>query len=149
MLISSFDCCFHVISWNIIIVRVEVESSKFFFMITSSGNTLFTLIFVVNILYWWIWQICYWKYRVYHSGFMIYSIINKQGLVNWAFVSFLDMCSKTEKKRKQTMSNLPDGSGFGDHIQLLQIFECWDRTDYDIGWCKDNNLQVLFIFLHA
>ncbi|KAJ1401977.1 P-loop containing nucleoside triphosphate hydrolase [Sesbania bispinosa] len=50
--------------------------------------------------------------------------------------------SKTEKKRKHPISNLPDGSGLGDHIQLLQIFECWDRTDYDIGWCKDNGLQV-------
>ncbi|TKY59874.1 ATP-dependent RNA helicase dhx8 [Spatholobus suberectus] len=49
---------------------------------------------------------------------------------------------KTEKKRKHTISNLPDGSGLGDHIQLLQIYECWDQTDYDIGWCKDNGLQV-------
>ncbi|XP_027340108.1 probable pre-mRNA-splicing factor ATP-dependent RNA helicase DEAH4 isoform X2 [Abrus precatorius] len=49
---------------------------------------------------------------------------------------------KTDKKRKHTISNLPDGSGLGDHIQLLQIYECWDQTDYDIGWCKDNGLQV-------
>ncbi|KAK7399991.1 hypothetical protein VNO78_11189 [Psophocarpus tetragonolobus] len=49
---------------------------------------------------------------------------------------------KTEKKRKHTISNLPDGSGFGDHIQLLQIYKCWDQTDFDIGWCKDNGLQV-------
>ncbi|RDX92691.1 putative pre-mRNA-splicing factor ATP-dependent RNA helicase DEAH4, partial [Mucuna pruriens] len=49
---------------------------------------------------------------------------------------------KTEKKRKHTISNLPDGSGLGDHIQLLQIYECWDQTDFDIGWCKDNGLQV-------
>ncbi|KAK7842167.1 putative pre-mrna-splicing factor atp-dependent rna helicase deah4 [Quercus suber] len=48
----------------------------------------------------------------------------------------------TEKKRKHTHSDLPDGSGWGDHIQLLQIFEEWDRTNYDIGWCKDHNLQV-------
>ncbi|KAK4283481.1 hypothetical protein QN277_000427 [Acacia crassicarpa] len=59
-----------------------------------------------------------------------------------AETSLLSGWSKTEKKRKQTMSNLPDGSGLGDHIQLLQIFECWDRTDYDIGWCKENDLQV-------
>ncbi|XP_061360764.1 probable pre-mRNA-splicing factor ATP-dependent RNA helicase DEAH4 [Gastrolobium bilobum] len=50
--------------------------------------------------------------------------------------------SKTEKKRKHPISNLPDGSGLGDHIQLLQIYECWDQTDYDINWCKDKGLQV-------
>ncbi|GLT38403.1 hypothetical protein SLA2020_126590 [Shorea laevis] len=48
----------------------------------------------------------------------------------------------TEKKRKNPSSDLPDGSGLGDHIQLLQIYECWDQNDYDIGWCKDNDLQV-------
>ncbi|KAF2611782.1 hypothetical protein F2Q70_00012603 [Brassica cretica] len=48
-----------------------------------------------------------------------------------------------EKKRKRDEeSKLPDGSGFGDHIQLLQIFECWDRNNYDIRWCKENDLQV-------
>ncbi|CAA7043469.1 unnamed protein product [Microthlaspi erraticum] len=47
-----------------------------------------------------------------------------------------------EKKRKHEESNLPDGSGFGDHIQLLQIFECWDRNNYDTQWCKENDLQV-------
>ncbi|KAJ0436087.1 putative RNA helicase [Helianthus annuus] len=48
----------------------------------------------------------------------------------------------TEKKRKHPPSELPDGSGWGDHIQLLQIYELWDQTDYSIDWCKDNNLQV-------
>ncbi|PON82810.1 RNA helicase family protein [Trema orientale] len=48
----------------------------------------------------------------------------------------------TEKKRKQNHLDLPDGSGWGDHIQLLQIFECWHQTDYDIDWLKDNGLQV-------
>ncbi|XP_057811120.1 probable pre-mRNA-splicing factor ATP-dependent RNA helicase DEAH4 [Salvia miltiorrhiza] len=47
-----------------------------------------------------------------------------------------------DKKRKHTPSNLPDGSGFGDHIQFLQIFELWHQTDYHIDWCKENNLQV-------
>ncbi|ESQ34073.1 hypothetical protein EUTSA_v10006961mg [Eutrema salsugineum] len=47
-----------------------------------------------------------------------------------------------EKKRKHDESNLPDGSGFGDHIQLLQIFECWDRNNYDTEWCKQNGMQV-------
>ncbi|KAL8156964.1 putative pre-mRNA-splicing factor ATP-dependent RNA helicase DEAH4 [Apium graveolens] len=47
-----------------------------------------------------------------------------------------------EKKRKQPLPDLPDGSGWGDHIQLLEIFEQWDRTDYSIEWCKDNDLQV-------
>lgn len=61
------------------------------------------------------------------------------------------MCSSrgTEKKRKQTPLefDLPDGSGLGDHIQLLQIYEQWDQNDYDIGWCKDNGLQVTFPLL--
>ncbi|XVF85212.1 hypothetical protein PTKIN_Ptkin17bG0099900 [Pterospermum kingtungense] len=48
----------------------------------------------------------------------------------------------SEKKRKHPPLDLPDGSGFGDHIQLLQIYECWDENDYDIGWCKDYDLQV-------
>ncbi|XAR48163.1 RNA helicase [Bertholletia excelsa] len=48
----------------------------------------------------------------------------------------------SDKKRKHDPSNLPDGSGWGDHLQLLQIYELWDRTDYDIDWCKENNLQV-------
>ncbi|XP_012479186.1 probable pre-mRNA-splicing factor ATP-dependent RNA helicase DEAH4 isoform X1 [Gossypium raimondii] len=47
-----------------------------------------------------------------------------------------------EKKRKYPPLELPDGSGFGDHIQLLQIYECWDENNYDIGWCKDYDLQV-------
>ncbi|GAU30239.1 hypothetical protein TSUD_67910 [Trifolium subterraneum] len=49
--------------------------------------------------------------------------------------------SKTEEKRKRPISDLPDGSGLGDHIQLLQIYERWHQTDYDIGWCKDHGLQ--------
>ncbi|KAK1406053.1 hypothetical protein QVD17_42250 [Tagetes erecta] len=48
----------------------------------------------------------------------------------------------TDKKRKHPPSDLPNGSGWGDHIQLLQIYELWDQTDYSIEWCKDNNLQV-------
>lgn len=51
-----------------------------------------------------------------------------------------------EKKRKHDDSNLPDGSGFGDHIQLLQIFECWDRNNYDPEWCKENGMQVFVPF---
>ncbi|KAJ6431337.1 hypothetical protein OIU84_018760 [Salix udensis] len=47
-----------------------------------------------------------------------------------------------EKKRKHPPPDLPDGSGWGDHVQLLQIFEEWDQNDFDIGWCKDNGLQV-------
>ncbi|KAM0965393.1 hypothetical protein ACFX2C_021308 [Malus domestica] len=42
-----------------------------------------------------------------------------------------------EKKRKHEYLDLPDGSGWGDHIQLLQIYECWHQTDHDIDWCKD------------
>ncbi|KAF9673682.1 hypothetical protein SADUNF_Sadunf10G0049600 [Salix dunnii] len=47
-----------------------------------------------------------------------------------------------EKKRKHPPPDLPDGSGWGDHIQLLQIFEQWDQNEFDIGWCKNNGLQV-------
>ncbi|OMP00220.1 hypothetical protein COLO4_12820 [Corchorus olitorius] len=47
-----------------------------------------------------------------------------------------------DKKRKHPSLELPDGSGFGDHIQFLQIYECWDENNYDIGWCKDHELQV-------
>ncbi|KAM0962109.1 hypothetical protein ACFX13_021708 [Malus domestica] len=45
-----------------------------------------------------------------------------------------------EKRRKHEYLDLPDGSGWGDHIQLLQIYECWHQTDYDIDWCKDYQL---------
>ncbi|MCL7022340.1 hypothetical protein MKW94_004448 [Papaver nudicaule] len=48
----------------------------------------------------------------------------------------------TDKKRKQPPSDLPDGSGWGDHIQLLQVYEDWDRANYDPRWCTDNALQV-------
>ncbi|KAM7269014.1 hypothetical protein ACFE04_024511 [Oxalis oulophora] len=47
-----------------------------------------------------------------------------------------------EKKRKHATSTLPDGSGLGDHIQLLQIYDLWDDTDYDVHWCKEHDLQV-------
>ncbi|CAN4118199.1 unnamed protein product [Withania somnifera] len=48
----------------------------------------------------------------------------------------------SEKKRKHTPLNLPDGFGVGDHIQLLQIYEQWYQTAYNLDWCKENNLQV-------
>ncbi|KAK6789283.1 hypothetical protein RDI58_013082 [Solanum bulbocastanum] len=48
----------------------------------------------------------------------------------------------SEKKRRHTPLNLPDGFGLGDHIQLLQIYEQWYQTGYNIDWCKENNLQV-------
>ncbi|KAF7123362.1 hypothetical protein RHSIM_Rhsim12G0029400 [Rhododendron simsii] len=60
-----------------------------------------------------------------------------------AETSLLPGTSKsTDKKRKHEPSDLPDGSGWGDHIQLLQIYELWDQRNYDVEWCKDNNLQV-------
>ncbi|CAN6449195.1 unnamed protein product [Victoria cruziana] len=46
-----------------------------------------------------------------------------------------------DKKRKPT-ENLPDGSGWGDHIQLLQIYDTWSEADYDPRWCIDHSLQV-------
>lgn len=48
----------------------------------------------------------------------------------------------SEKKRKHSPLNLPDGFGLGDHIQLLQIYEQWYQTGHNIDWCKENNLQV-------
>ncbi|KAE8696644.1 RNA helicase family protein isoform 3 [Hibiscus syriacus] len=47
-----------------------------------------------------------------------------------------------EDKRKHPPLELPHGSGFGDHIQLLQIYECWDENDYKIDWCRDYDLEV-------
>lgn len=47
-----------------------------------------------------------------------------------------------DKKRKHRSLDLPDGSGWGDHIQLLQIFELWDQKNYDVNWCKEHDLQV-------
>nr|AAX95382.1 RNA helicase, putative, 5' partial-related [Oryza sativa Japonica Group]AAX96101.1 Similar to RNA helicase, putative, 5'''' partial [Oryza sativa Japonica Group] len=58
-----------------------------------------------------------------------------------AEITFRSTRSKDmEGKRKR--QELPDGSGWGDHIQLLQIFESWDRTGYDPRWCSDHELQV-------
>lgn len=48
----------------------------------------------------------------------------------------------SEKKRKQSDSLLPTGSGWGDHIQLLQVYESWYQANYDTYWCTDNRLQV-------
>ncbi|GAB2214360.1 hypothetical protein Droror1_Dr00018703 [Drosera rotundifolia] len=59
-----------------------------------------------------------------------------------AETSLLQARRSSEKKRKQPYEELPDGSGFGDHIQLLQIFGSWDKRDYDIEWCKERGLQV-------
>ncbi|KAI3895007.1 hypothetical protein MKW92_036794, partial [Papaver armeniacum] len=56
-----------------------------------------------------------------------------------AETSLLSTQSKViDKKRKHAHSVLPDGSGWGDHIQLLQVYEDWDRA----SWCADNDLQV-------
>lgn len=53
------------------------------------------------------------------------------------------VCRKNaDKKRKHRSLDLPDGSGWGDHIQLLQIFELWDQENYDVNWCKDRELQA-------
>ncbi|GKC97743.1 hypothetical protein Tco_1168018, partial [Tanacetum coccineum] len=47
----------------------------------------------------------------------------------------------TDKKRKQPPSKLLDGSGWGDHIQLLQIYELWDQTDYVRGMLFVKNVR--------
>ncbi|PIA51266.1 hypothetical protein AQUCO_01100242v1 [Aquilegia coerulea] len=60
-----------------------------------------------------------------------------------AETSLLPSRSKgSEKKRKHGSLDLPDGSGWGDHIQMLQIYEMWDRAGYDRRWCTDHDLQV-------
>ncbi|KAI3426778.1 RNA helicase [Psidium guajava] len=59
-----------------------------------------------------------------------------------AETSLLPGRSKGTEKKRRHGPDLPDGSGLGDHIQLLQIYEEWGQNDYDIGWCKENNLQV-------
>ncbi|AQL01665.1 putative pre-mRNA-splicing factor ATP-dependent RNA helicase DEAH4 [Zea mays] len=50
--------------------------------------------------------------------------------------------SKDVVDGKRKRQELPDGSGWGDHIQLLQIFESWDQTGYDTKWCSHHDLQV-------
>ncbi|GJR85259.1 probable pre-mRNA-splicing factor ATP-dependent RNA helicase DEAH4 [Tanacetum coccineum] len=56
----------------------------------------------------------------------------------------------TEQERKLTsFLKLPCGSGWGDHIQLLQIYELWDQTDYSTDWVKDNNLQKFDVWTHG
>ncbi|XP_072979380.1 probable pre-mRNA-splicing factor ATP-dependent RNA helicase DEAH4 isoform X2 [Typha angustifolia] len=50
--------------------------------------------------------------------------------------------SKNKETKRKRQSKLPDGSGWGDHIQLLQIYESWDQADYDPRWCSDNDLQA-------
>ncbi|KAK9707496.1 hypothetical protein RND81_07G201500 [Saponaria officinalis] len=45
-------------------------------------------------------------------------------------------------KRKHTPLNFPDGGGLGDHIQLLQMYEMWDSTNFDIEWCREHGLQL-------
>ncbi|KAG9447145.1 hypothetical protein H6P81_013273 [Aristolochia fimbriata] len=60
-----------------------------------------------------------------------------------AETSLLPARSKgAERKRKHPASHLPNGSGLGDHIQLLQIFEEWHHENYDPQWCVHNDLQV-------
>eukprot|EP01018_Ginkgo_biloba_P031799 Gb_15844 [translate_table: standard] len=46
------------------------------------------------------------------------------------------------RKRERVDSNLPNGNGLGDHIQLLQIYEKWCQSGYDPHWCKKHGLQV-------
>lgn len=76
-----------------------------------------------------------------HVSFLILGFVDLY-IDNTEWLHPFYICSKTEKKRKRPLSNLPDGFGLGDHIQLLQIYERWYQTDYDIGWCKDHGLQV-------
>ncbi|KAH0993296.1 hypothetical protein GBA52_004779 [Prunus armeniaca] len=52
------------------------------------------------------------------------------------------MIPSNNTERKHDYLDILDGSGKGDHIQLLQIYECWHQTDYDIDWCEDYQLQM-------
>ncbi|KAL3695129.1 hypothetical protein R1sor_008780 [Riccia sorocarpa] len=47
-----------------------------------------------------------------------------------------------EKKRPREEGKLPDGRGLGDHIQYLQIYDAWERHDFELEWCKENGLQI-------
>eukprot|EP00897_Mesotaenium_endlicherianum_P008574 jgi/Mesen1/7745/ME000407S06973 len=37
---------------------------------------------------------------------------------------------------------LPDGSGLGDHVMLLQVYEAWERTGFDLRWCQQHGLKA-------
>ncbi|GKD90845.1 RNA helicase family protein, partial [Tanacetum coccineum] len=39
-------------------------------------------------------------------------------------------------------SSLPDGTGYGDHIRLLQIYTDWAKERNRWVWCKHHNLQA-------
>nr|CAD1833509.1 unnamed protein product [Ananas comosus var. bracteatus] len=58
-----------------------------------------------------------------------------------AEITFHQARSKGKERKRKQLSSLPDGSGWGDHIQLLQIYENWDLAGYDPDWCADNDLQ--------
>ncbi|CAM6041396.1 unnamed protein product [Sphagnum compactum] len=45
------------------------------------------------------------------------------------------------KKREREEGLLPSGGGYGDHIQYLQIYEAWQRHNFDVEWCKSHGLQ--------
>ncbi|KAG6542974.1 hypothetical protein Mapa_015666 [Marchantia paleacea] len=47
-----------------------------------------------------------------------------------------------EKKRAREHGSLPNGRGLGDHIQYLQIYDAWEKNNFDFEWCKENGLQI-------
>ncbi|XP_002962098.2 probable pre-mRNA-splicing factor ATP-dependent RNA helicase DEAH4 [Selaginella moellendorffii] len=55
---------------------------------------------------------------------------------------FYQAPKKEKKEQSAVHQDLPTGDGFGDHIQLLQIYEKWRRVDYDFEWCKEHGLQI-------
>ncbi|GJT41610.1 probable pre-mRNA-splicing factor ATP-dependent RNA helicase DEAH4 [Tanacetum coccineum] len=44
-------------------------------------------------------------------------------------------------------SSLPDGTGYGDHIRLLQIYTDWAKERNRWVWCKHHNLQFFSLYL--
>ncbi|PWA89091.1 RNA helicase family protein [Artemisia annua] len=47
-----------------------------------------------------------------------------------------------QKSINTASSPLPNGSGWGDHIQFLQIYEQWAQNQYSLDWCEKYNLPV-------
>lgn len=100
-------------------------------------------LYITLVILFWIWNI--WIF--YNFSCLNKLCVRAEWLVASCTVQYMHSKNK-EKKRKQSFSKLPDGSGWGDHIQLLQVYESWDRADYDPNWCTDNDLQVYYNFCY-
>ncbi|XP_073395276.1 probable pre-mRNA-splicing factor ATP-dependent RNA helicase DEAH4 [Physcomitrium patens] len=47
-----------------------------------------------------------------------------------------------DRKRSREDQQLPNGNNYGDHVQYLQIYELWKKNNFDIKWCRSNNLNI-------